>query len=538
MAEQTPNKILESWKEISDYLKHSIKTCQRWEKEFGLPIHRLEETAKGRVFADPAELDIWKREKLRLAEASEKGRLLFQSLAVLPLRNLSGDSEKDYFSEGMTEALITELGQISAFRVISHQSVRQFLGSGKPIPEIAKMLKVEALVEGALLQARDKVRLSINLVAALPERHIWAQTLECGESEVPSLQCRIARAVAEKAGVDLAPQLEARLSSPQPVNPKAFEAYLRGKASALRPFVQADIERALHYHEKALVYDPNFALAHAEIGWCYGQLGFYSFLSPQEAFPRQKEESIKALELDPFLAEGYAELGFVAAIYEWDWARAEECFKRALELNPSSPRLHFYFTWFLSWVGRLEEAVEKHQRLVDFDPLNPESHWNMGWTYFWARKYDKSIALFNNMLALSPENHWLQMALGVVYAARDLPDQALNMCDKARAAVPLGLDTNFDCFTAYVYARAGKPEKARETIEHLGRISDQRKTDSSLIAVVHMGLGNIDEAFRWLEKAYEEHSPNLVFLKIAPFWQGLQADPRSQSLLRRMNFPE
>ncbi len=538
MAERTGRKILESWKEISDYLKHSIKTCQRWEKEFGLPIHRLDETVKGRVFAEPAELDVWMKEKLQLAEASEKGRPLFRSLAVLPLRNLCGDSEKDYFSEGMTEALITELGQISAFRVISHQSVRQFQGTDKTVPEIAKMLRVDALVEGALLQAKDRVRLSVNFVAAFPERHIWAQTLECGETEVAGLQRRIARAVAEQAGVELEPQLEARLSSPQSVNSDAYEAYLMGRSSVRKSFLKAEIERALGYFEKAIELDPKFAPAYAEKGWAYGQLGMYSYLSAKEAFPKQKEAAQRALELDPLLAEGYAELGYATSVYDWDWARAEEHFKRALELNPNSPRAHFYYAHFLSFVCRTEEVISMQHRLLEIDPLNPESHWNMGWAFFWARKYDEAMAVFSRMMEFSPEDHWLQMALAVMHTFNDQFEQALVLCDKARAGVPVGLDTNFDFYTAYVYGKVGRPEKARETIERLVRMSDKIIIDSAKIAVIHMGLDENEEAISRLEQAYEDRCPNMAFLKIAPFWKNIGSDPRLQSLLRRMNFPE
>ncbi|OGD22661.1 MAG: hypothetical protein A2W03_16295 [Candidatus Aminicenantes bacterium RBG_16_63_16] len=172
--------IIESWKEISDYLKRSVKTCQRWEGEFGLPVHRLEETPKARVFADKGELDVWIREKLHLADFSENARPRFRSLAVLPIKNLSGKEKKEYFAEGITEVLITELGQVAGLRVISHQSVKQFQGTGKTIPEIAKLVRVEAFVERALLPARNGVRLSVNLVGAFPERHIWAQTFECG----------------------------------------------------------------------------------------------------------------------------------------------------------------------------------------------------------------------------------------------------------------------------------------------------------------------------------------------------------------------
>jgi len=224
--------------------------------------------------------------------------------------------------------------------------------------------------------------------------------------------------------------------------------------------------------------------------------------------------------------------------YDWDWQLSEKCIKRALELNPNSPRAHFYYAQFLGLVCRNEESISVQHRLLEIDPLSPESHWNMGWAYFWARKYDESMAVFNKLMELSPEDHWLQMAQAVIHTFKDQPEQALVMCDKARAGVPVGLDTNFDFFTAYVYAKAAKPEKARETIDQLLQMSDKRIVDSTMIAVIHMGLGEIEEAFRWLEKAYEEHSPMLVYLKIAPFWKAIQSDPRWQSLLRRMNFPE
>lgn len=529
--------ILESWKEISDHLGHSIKTCQRWEKEFGLPVHRFDESARGRVYADKAELNIWKKEKLQLATASEKGLPLFRSLAVLPIRNLCGDKEKDYLSDGITETLITELGQISAFRVISHQSVKQFQGKQNTIPEIAKILRVEALVEGALLQAKDTARLSINLVGAFPERHVWAQTFECGESEVAWLQRRIAHILAEQAGVELMPEVKARLSSSQTVNPEAYEAYLRGKAAVWKSFLKADIERALGYFEKAVKIDPTFAPAYAEKGWAYSQLGFYSHLSPGEAFTKLKESAQKAIELDPSLAEGYALLGFATSVYDWEWPQAEQYFKRALELNPNSSRTHFHYAQYLNWVGKNEEALEKQRRLIELDPLNPESHWNLGWCFFWAGQYDESMAVFKKLQELAPEDHWLEMALGVTYSMKNMPEQALEMCEKARAGVPLGVDGQFDCFTAIIFAKGGETEKAKNILDQLKKISKERTVDFASIAGVYVALGDIEAAITLLEKSFREHSPTLVYLKVAPFWKPLYADPRCQCILRRLNFP-
>lgn len=264
----------------------------------------------------------------------------------------------------------------------------------------------------------------------------------------------------------------------------------------------------------------------------------YSHLSPKEAFPKQKEAAQRALEIDPLLAEGYAELGYAAMIYDWDWQKSEKYLKRALELNPNSQWAHFHYAHLLSLVCRNEEAIAMQQRLLELDPLNPESHWNMGWVFFWARQYDESMAVFKKLQELSPEDHWLQMALGVIYTIKDQPEEALAMCDKARAGVPIGIDIQFDTYTAYIYAKAKKREKALEIMTQLKQMSSERIIDSVLISGDYTTLGDIEEAIVWLEKGFQEHSPMLVYLKVAPFWKPLYADPRCQNILRRLNFPE
>lgn len=529
-------KILESWKEISEYLRHSIKTCQRWEKKFGLPVHRFDETVKGRVYADPAELEIWKREKLHLAEASDAGAPLFRSLAVLPIKNLSGNKEKDYLSEGITETLITELAQISAFRVISHQSVRQFIGTDKTTSEIAKMLQVEALVEGALLQVNDKIRLSINLIGAFPERHLWAQTLEHKETELPRLQHRIAHSIAEKAGVKLGTQLEKRLSTSQFVNPQAYEAFLRGKASVRRSFVQADIERALHYYEKALALEPDFAPALAEYAWCYAQLGFYSFLPPKDAFPLAREAAVKAMKLDPYLAEAYTVSGFVAFTFEWDWDKAGPLLKRALELNPSSYWANYYYLYFVTCMGWFDEVSKSRKNLLELDPLNPENHWTYGWSLFWERRYDEAVATFHRLLEMNPDDHWLRMALGIAYMCNGNPIQALGESEAARSGIPIGLDEQFDTLIAYVYAMAGQKKKAQETLDRWAEIGKHKYVNPVMLVPVYAGLENKEEALKWLEEGYRDRCPTMVWTKIAPFLDLIRDDPRFQDLMRRMNF--
>jgi TolB-like protein len=529
--------ILESWKEIAVYLRRSVRTCRRWEQDFGLPIHRLGDAAQGPVYAETGELDAWMKEKLHLAEPGVKALPSFRSLAVLPIQNLTGEVEKAFYADGLTEVLITEMGQVGTIRVISHQSVKQFKDSRKPVQEIAKLLSVEALVEGALLQTRGKVRLSVNLISAFPERHLWAQLYECEPPESAGLPGRVAHAVMLQAGIALTPQVEARLSDRPAPKAEAFEAYLHGRASVRKSFMRADIELALSYFERAIAIDPGFAPAYAEKAWAFSQLGTYSHRPPKEAFPKQKEVAQRAIELDPGLADGYAALGYVSVAYDWEWQRADDLFRRALELNPNSRRTLFYYAQYLTWMRRVQDAIEVQGRLIGLDPLNPESHWNLGWTLFWAVRYDEAKSVFIGLMEHAPEDHWLEMALGMTYLYMGRPDEALRMGERARLGVPLGIDAQFDCFTAYILAATGKSEKAREILEYMTVLETDRPVDHTQVALIHLSLGENEAALGRFEKAYREKSPLMVFLNVAPFWKPLGGDPRFRSLFRRMGFP-
>ena len=529
--------ILESWKEISVYLKRSVRTCRRWERGFGLPVHRFGDAAQGHVFAETDELDAWLKGKLRLAEAGTGPPSLIRSIAVLPIENLSGDGENDYFAEGLTEVLITEMGQVGEIRVISHQSVKQFKDSKKPIREIAGLLNVEALVEGALLQTKGKVRLSMNMIGATPERHIWAKLFECDPSEAAALPRLISHAAMHQAGVALTPRLEARLSDRKAPNAEAYEAYLRGRASVRKSFLFADIQKALAYFDQAIALDPGFAPAHAERAWAFSQLGTFCHLPPKEAFPVQREAARRAVELDPALADGYAALGHASTVYDWDWRRADELFVRALDLNPNSQRVLFYYSQHLIWMNRAEEAIAMHHRLVALDPLNTESRWNEGWAFFWARRYDEASKVFISLLEQTPEDHWLEMALGLTCLHQGLSDEAARLCERAGVGVPMGIDRQFDCFVACVFAATGREARAREILGHLKRTEAERVIDHTQIALIHCALGEKEEALERFEQAYREKSPLMAYVNIAPFWKPLGGDPRFRDILRRMAFP-
>jgi TolB-like protein len=524
-------RVLESWKEISSYMKRSERTCRTWEVALGLPVHRLEGPLKARVFAYPEELDLW----LSRPVASPSREF---PIAVLPLRNLAKDPDQGYLADALTEGLITELGSVSAFRVISWRSVWRFKDSSKSLADIGRELGVKAVVDGSVLRSGGRVRISASLYRTAPERRLWSQDFEREMRDILDLQREIVRELAMKVQAVLTPGQAERLSARQPVVPAAYEAYMRGQAALRRPFIKANIEAAVRYFEEAIGIDGGFAPAFAELGWCHAQLAFYSFDPPAEAFPRLKEAARRAIELDPLLAEGHAVLASAAALGDWDWATAERHFRRALELNPNSYRTNYSYLYFLCWMGRLDEMVEALKKLLALDPIDPESLWTAGWGYFWARRYDASIAVLNEMKEAVPSDDLVRMVLGIDHWFKDASVKSGPDCGKSLEAAPGGTGTVFDALLAFICAKSGRGEGARETFEVWKRTSGKRHIDPTLEAVVHTGLGERPEALACLERGFMEHAPMLVFLKTAVFFDELRDEPRFREILRRMNFPD
>jgi TolB-like protein/Tfp pilus assembly protein PilF len=524
---------LESWKEIAACLGRSIKTCQRWEQEFDLPVHRLAGAPRSRVSALREELDNWMRDKLRLAEASESVR----SLAVLPLRNLTGDPSQDYFVEGLTEAIITALGRAPNLRVISHQSTRQFRATERSIPEIAGILRVDALLEGSVLRAGDRYRITANLVQASPERHLWAHESEQDRARLASYPHEIALAIARRIGAVFPPGEGGFSVQPKVAGHEAYDQYLRGLSSLKRSYVQVDIERALRHFEQAVGADPAFAAAWAQVAWCHGQLGFHSFVPPRDAFRKQSEAAGKALALDPGLAESHTMTGFHAFAAEWDWGRAERHLKKALELNPSSLWANTYGAWLATCLDRHTEADEFRARLLSIDPLDPENHWTLGWGYFWASRHRDAIATFSRLLEQAPDDHWLRMARGVNFAFENRREEALRDCGLARAGIPIGLDLAFDMFLACTSAKSGRQDQARDTLAQWDEIAKERPLDPITYSAIYFCLGDDANGLACLERGFEERRPWMVFMKTAPFYGPVRENPRFKALVKKMRFP-
>ena len=523
-------RVLDSWKEIAAYLKRSERTCRTWEADLELPIHRLNDSPKARVFAYADEIDRW----LGRAVSPEGG----YPIAVLPLRNLSNDGDQDKLADALTEGLITELGSLSAFRVISRRSVWRFKDSTKPLSMIGRELDVKAVIDGSVIRSGDRVRVMAGLFRTAPERRLWTQDFETQMTDILDLQREIVREIVLKVRAVLTPGQAERLATRRPVAPAAFEAFMKGLAPLRGPILKPNLEAAVRYFEEAIRIDGGFALAFSELGWCYGELALYSFMPPSEAFPKQKAAALRAVELDPLLAQGHAALANAAAMGDWDWAAAERHLSRALELDPNSFRVNYNRMCYLCWVGRLDEMAASLRKLQEIDPIDPQGLWIAGWGYFWARRYGESIAVLERMKEAMPSNHLIRMVLGIDHWFKGETDEAGPACARARVAAPIGTDLTLDALLAFVCAKNGSPEDARNTLAAWNEISGRRLIDPTLEAVIHTGLEDREGALACLERGYEEHAPMMVFIKTAAFFDELRDEPRFREIVRRMNFPE
>jgi len=453
-----------------------------------------------------------------------------QSLAVLPLENLSGDPEQEYFADGMTEQLITNLAKIGALKVISRTSMMQYKGTKKPLPQIAKELNVDALIEGSVLREGGQVRITAQLIQASTDQHLWAETYQRDLRGVLALQGEIASVIADKVRAAVTPTERARLASAHPVNPETYEAYLKGMFY-LNQATPEGYQRGLAILNAAVAKDPADPLAYAGLASGYATLG-HSAGARLEFFPMARAAATKALSLDETLAEAHFVLADVKLYYEWDWAGAEAEFQRAFKLNPSIAMAHYHYAWFLALQGRLDEAIKEHKRAWELDPLDPGNKSWEGWLYITGKRYDEAIEAARMSLELNPDYPIGHFVLAEAYAAKGLHDKAIEEARKAAAVDPASL--RFILVRALAFA--GRKDEARKLLTEQEK---QRPTlwDYMAVPSAYLALGDKDEAIRWLEAGYKAHSPWLPWIKEEYLYEPLRSDPRFQDLVRRMNLP-
>jgi TolB-like protein/DNA-binding winged helix-turn-helix (wHTH) protein len=437
---------------------------------------------------------VWRMERI----ASRTPAAHIQSLAVLPLENLSHDPEQEYFADGMTDELITDLAKIHTLRVISRNSIMQYKGNRKPMPQIARELNVDAVVEGTVMRSGDRVRITAQLIEAPKDRHLWAETYERDLRDVLSLQDDVAQAIASEVRIKLTPEERIHLTSARPVSPQAHEAYLRGyyelrkhqPASLYVAGEEESIEKAIEYFQKAVAIDPIDALAYAGLADAYYDQSTF-LRAPLEVMPKAKAAAAKAIELDDSLAEAHASLGNVKLAFDWDWPGAEREFRRALELNPNLAQGHAGYAHYFLAVRRSDEAIKELDRVEKIDPLFPQSHMALPLLLFFARRYEKAIE------AAKTIGDDRAYALSLAKLGRR--EEAIAAADRAVRSTqnPMVLAQ-----VASAYGLAGKKDKARAMLTTIEVQARERYICGYNVACVYATLGDKERAFSWLEKGY------------------------------------
>jgi len=565
---------LESWKEIAAYLGRDVTTVRRWEKGEALPVHRHVHNKLGSVYAYTTELDAWRNnrtpaaitdapdtrlvpESVRLGHHGRIAAVLaaivltlgasviwlvsertgkpaasvaIRSLAVLPLANFSGNSEQDYLSDGMTEALTAQLSTIHGLRVISRTSTMQLKGTRKSVPAIGKELNVDAVIEGSVLLSGNKVRVTVQLIRAATDEHLWASTYDRELRDILALQSDVAQGIAHHVEAAVAGAQNLAVA-PRTVAPEVYEAYLKGRF-ALTKGNRASLDEALGFFTAAINADSTFAPAYVGVAAAREQLGTVFFgVPPGDSRPKVIEAARKALELDPQLAEARVLLAN-ALQRDWHWEEAETEYRRAIELSPSDAGAHAGLAYWLVCKGRSEEALAWARRAQEIDPLTFNSI-DISGILFFSRRYDEAIWESRRNLTTNPNDPMALWSLGFALIGAEQFDDAIRTLEKAaalsdRRPAVLGV-------LVRAYAHGGRRAEALQLVDELRRRGRKGYVPAAAFLNAYLGLGDKEQAFVWLERAAQERSNIMQYIKVHPFFDLLRADPRFAEYLRRVN---
>jgi TolB-like protein/DNA-binding winged helix-turn-helix (wHTH) protein len=457
-----------------------------------------------------------------------------RSLAVLPLESLSGDASQDYFADGMTDELITDLGQISALRVISRTSMMTYKHVHKLLPEIARELDVEAVVEGTVLRSGERVRITAQLIRVPVERHVWAQSFEGDLRDTLVLQKSVARSIAEQIQATLNQREQAALEHSKIVSAEAYEAYLKGRYFWNKRTGDG-LKKAIEYFNHAIEKNPKYAEAYTGLGDAYALSGDweYGVLSPEDAFPEAKVAAIKALALDDNLAEAHTSLAFILDLYDWDWESAEKEYKRAIALNSGYATAHHWYAWHLIVMGRNGEGIAELRKAQSLDPLSLIISADLADALCIAHLYDESVQQSRRTLEMDPSFAIAHYELGQAFEQKRMLNEAIG--EFQRAIELSGGNEVFDANLAYAYATSGSKEEAIKIVKDMEDRQSQHSSTDASIGLIYVGLGDKDQAMIWLNKAYQARfNPSIL---VRPAFDPLRSDARFQDLLRRIGLP-
>ena len=458
------------------------------------------------------------------------------SLVVLPLENLSGDKDQDYFADGMTDELIANLAKIRSLHVVSRSTAMAYKGTRKPLSAIARELNVDAVVEGTVMRVGSRVRITAELVQVSTDHHLWADTYESQMGDVLALQNRVSAAIVNEIRINLTPEERERLAKTPAVAPEAYENYLKGlyywnKRS------DENLTRAIGYFERATKLDPNYALAYAGLSDCYAIISaeIFGTTPASEAAPKARAAALRALELDPTLAEAQTSLATEKFNYEWDWSGAAQGFERAIGLNPSYATAYQRYSLYLIAMGRTQDSFAQIQKARELDPLSLSINFSLGWRLYMARQYDAAITQLKDTLEMDPSYELPHLVAGQAYEQKG--NYALAI-PELRKAVELSRGTPLMVSAlAHAYARSGNQPEAEKLLAQLQAKSMNQYVSPYYFAIVYVGLGRTEDALDWLEKAFGDRSNGLVFLKVEPELDALRSNPRFISLQQKLEFP-
>jgi TolB-like protein/Tfp pilus assembly protein PilF len=584
-----PEKVterLESWKDIAAYLNRDVTTVQRWEKREGMPVHRHLHDKRGSVYALTSELDIWRQtRKLHLEEGEAKAvategvaqavqsgppvwrkrrwlvlgsgvaaltllMLLYvtrnragvaqspkiNSVAVLPLQNLSGDPSQDYFADGMTEELIGRLSMIPGLRVISRTSSMHFKNTQLSVPEIGRMLGVDAIIEGSLVRDGRQVRVHTQLIRAATDEHIWAGEYQRDYGGILEIQEEFTRSIVEQIEVNLTPEDRAHLAAARPVDPEAYDDYLKGRYYFNQRTEDA-LNKSITSFQQAITRDRGYAPAYSGLAEAYAMLGFRGGFPSKDALSHAKTAALKAIELDDALGEPHTSLAFIDETYEWDWTAAEREYKRALELNPGDAQTHNWYAGYLTYIGRFDDGISEARRARDLDPLSLPINNALAGRLMAGGHYDEALRQVQETLKLDAHFAPAHQTLGWIYLHIGRQEEAVREFESA-LKLSGARDTDLQLDLGFGYAVSGRRDEARKVLDRFQKLHEQDAVPAASVAILLGALDEPNEAFAWMEKAYQERDPQLTYLKAGRRFEPLRSDPRFEQLVRRVGLPD